>query len=48
MVLGCSLDPLLLWLWRRQADMAPFGPLAWELPYSIGVALKKQNKQNKH
>ena len=29
----------------RPAAVAPIRPLAWELPYAVGVALKKQNKQ---
>ena len=39
-------DPVLLWLWRRLAAVAPIGPLAWELPYAAGAALKSR-KQNK-
>ena len=31
----CGLDATLLWLWCRR-------PLAWERPYTTGVALKKQ------
>ena len=35
-----------LWLWCRLAAAVPIGPLAWELPYTAGAALKKQaNKQ---
>ena len=34
----CSLD--LAWLWHRPAAAAPIRPLAWELPYAEGVALK--------
>ena len=37
-------DPELSWLWCRPAAEAPIRPLAWELPYASGVALKKQNK----
>ena len=42
-------DPTLLWLWHRPAAIAPIGPLAWEPPYAIGGALKRQKtkKQNK-
>ena len=40
----CGLDPALLWLWRRLAAVAPIGPVAWELPYVVGVALKSKNK----
>ena len=35
-------DPALLWLWYRQAATAPILPLAWELPYAMGAALKKK------
>ena len=35
-------DPALLWLWCRPAAVAPIGPLAWEPPYVVGVALKRQ------
>ena len=38
-------DPALLWLWCRPAAAAPIGPLAWELPYAAGVALKSQEKK---
>ena len=38
-------DPALLWLWRRPAAVAPFGPLAWKPPYAMGVALKRQKKK---
>ena len=37
-----DLDPTLLWLWRRPAAVAPIGPLAWEPPYVMGTALKRQ------
>ena len=36
-----SSDPTLLWLRRRPADTALIRPLAWELPYAVGLALKK-------
>ena len=39
-----GLDPVLLWLRRRPAATAPIGPLAWELPYAAGVALKRQKE----
>ena len=39
----------MLWLWRRPAAKALIRPLAWELPYNMGAALKRQNKkQNSH
>ena len=34
-------DPALLWLWCRPAAAALIGPLAWKLPYAMGVALKR-------
>ena len=42
-----GLDPVLLWLWCRLAAVAQIGPLAWELPYAEGGALKTKqaNKQ---
>ena len=40
-----SLDPALLWLWRRPAATAPIRPLAWEPPYAVGVALEKAKRQ---
>ena len=42
----CGSEPELLWLWCRPAAIAPIGPLAWELPYAMGMALKSK-KQNK-
>ena len=46
-----GLDPVLLWLWLWPAAVAPIGPLVWDPPYVLGVALKsksktKQNKTN--
>jgi len=35
---------VLLWLWYRTATTAPIRPLAWELPYTVGVALKRQKQ----
>ena len=43
----CSSDPTLLWLWCRPTAVAPIGPLAWELPYAMGVAQKKTKKKKK-
>ena len=44
----CSLDLVLLWLWHRPAvAAAPVGPLAWELPYAAGVALKRKKKKSR-
>ena len=35
-------DLVLLWLWGRLAAAALTGPLALELPYAVGSALKSQ------
>ena len=37
----------LLWLWCRPTAVAPIRPLAWELPYTAGVALEKKKKKTK-
>ena len=44
---GCRLgwDLVLLWLWLRLAAAAPIRPLAWELPHTAGVALKRKGKR---
>ena len=39
-----SSDPMLLW--HRPAAVAPSQPLAQELPYAAGMALKKNNNNN--
>ena len=33
------------WLWYSLAAAAPVWPLAWELPYVIGMALKRKEKE---
>ena len=38
----CGSDPMLLWPWHRPAAVALLRPLAWELPYAIGEALKSK------
>ena len=38
----CSWDLELLWLWCRLVATAPIRPLAWETPYAMGAALKRQ------
>ena len=44
----CSSYPALLWLWRRQVAAALIQPVAWELPYAAGAALKcKQRNKTK-
>ena len=35
----------MLWLWYRLAAAALIEPLAQELPYATGVALKRKTKQ---
>ena len=50
--MGCGvghshgLDPVLLWLRYRLAAAALIRPLAWELPYAAGAALKRKKKKN--
>ena len=39
------LGSVLLWLWRRPVATAPVLPLAWERPYAMRVALKKQKRK---
>ena len=40
-------DPVLLWLWCRLAAVALIRPLAWEPPYAVGAALKRQKGKKK-
>jgi len=44
-----SSELALLWLWRRPVATATalIWPLAWEPPYAMGMALKKQKKKNR-
>ena len=43
-----SSDLTFLWLWYRLVAVAPIQLLAWELPYAMGVAIKrKSNKIHK-
>ena len=44
---GHGSDLVLLWLWCRPAVVAPIQPLAWDLPYAAGAALKKKKKKKK-
>ena len=44
---GLDLALLWLWLWRRPAATAPIRFLAWEPPYAVVVALKRQKSQKK-
>ena len=43
----CGLDLALLWLWCRPAAAALIQPLAWELPYAVGAALKSRRKEGR-
>ena len=43
----CGSDLVVLRLWCRQAAGVPFQPLAWELPYALGVALLRGKKKKK-
>ena len=40
-------DLALLWLWDRQAAVVLIRPLAWEPPYALGAALKRQKTKKK-
>ena len=40
-------DLALLWLWCTLAAVALVQPLAWELPYAVGAALKIKKKIKK-
>ena len=40
-----GLDLALLCLWHRLAAAVPIRPVAWELPYTTGVALKRKKKK---
>ena len=40
-----SSDLALLWLWHRLVAVALIGPLAWEIPYAVGVAKKQKKRQ---
>ena len=45
---GVASDLAWLWLWRGLVATAPIGPLAWEPPYTVGVALEKAKKDKKN
>ena len=38
-------DLALLCLWCRPAAIALIQPIAWDLPYAVGVALKSKKKK---
>ena len=37
----------LLWLWCRPAAETPIQPLAWEFPYTVGMAKKGRKEGRK-
>ena len=41
-----GLDLALLWLWCKLAAMALILSLAWELPYAVDAALKRQKTKS--
>ena len=43
----CGSDLALLWLWHRPGATALIGPLAWEPPYAMSAALKRQKTKKK-
>ena len=38
----------MLWLWCRLAATALIGPVAWEPPYAVDVALKIEERKEKY
>ena len=40
-------DTTVLGLWHRPGATATIQPLAWELPYAVGVALKRQKRKKR-
>ena len=40
-------DLVLPWLWCGPAATALIGPLAWEPPYVVGAAIKRQKDKKK-
>ena len=40
-------DLVVLWLWRRLVATAQIRLLAWEPPYAVGAALKRQKVKKK-
>ena len=40
-------DPVLLRLWLWLAAVAPIRPLAWQPPYAVDAALKRQKTKKK-
>ena len=44
---GRGVDLVMLWLRRSPEAIALIHPLAWELPYAAGAALKKKTNKKK-
>ena len=40
--------PVLLWLWCMPEALSLIQTLPWELPYSVGAALKRQKTHTKN
>ena len=47
MSFGIQRQTTLLCPWHRPAATAPTRPLAWELPYAAGAALKSKKRKEK-
>ena len=43
----CSLDPALLWLWRRAVATVPIRTLAWESRICHGIGPRKGKKKKR-
>ena len=43
----CGSDPALLWLWHRPEATVLIRPLAWGLPYALGVAPERKKERKK-
>ena len=41
-------DPALLWLWCRLAAVPALGPLPWEPPHAVCVALERRKGKEKN
>ena len=52
--MSCGVDcrhgsnPALRWRWGRVEAAAPIQPLAWELLYAKGIAIKSKKKKKKN
>jgi len=41
------MNPMWLWLWYRPAGTVSIQSLAWEPPYALDVALRRQKREGK-